>query len=407
MSLPVPCEGGKLLAMRLKNARLVMPDRIVAGSLDITEGRIARLHEEPARAVRVGKERMVVDLKGGFLAPGFIDLHVHGALGRDTMEASEAAFRVITQYHLAGGTTSMTLTTVSASQPAILAVLEAARPWQGRSLGGARLLGIHLEGPYLSSQKAGAHDPAQLRRPKAREWRRYLRYGGLITQMTVAPELPGALVLFRALKRNGSIISAGHSNATEAQLSQALEIGIQQATHTYNCMSTATKHGPYRVPGLLEVALAEPGICCELIADGCHVAPTLIRLLYRAKGGDGICLITDAIPGAGLPVGTVFRVGGPTAELAKVTPEAALLKDGSALSGSILTMIEAVRRAVGLGKIPLAEAVRMATLNPARQLNRAAEFGSLACGKRADLVWFDEQYRVRAVWMDGDLRFWR
>jgi N-acetylglucosamine-6-phosphate deacetylase len=381
----------------------------MAGSVEMNEGRIRRVKKGDGSAKAKGRRAesgAVVDLRGGYLAPGFIDLHVHGALGRDTMEATEDAFRVISQYHLSGGTTSFTPTTISAPTSAILAVLQAAQPWLDKSLGGARLVGIHLEGPFLSPHKAGAHDPGQLRPPQAHEWRQFLRFQGLVSQMTLAPELPGAGALMRALKKHGAIISGGHTNGTEPQLKLGLQAGLRQTTHTFNCMSTAVKEGPYRVAGMLELALAEPGICCELIADGCHVAPTLMRMLYRAKGPDGICLITDAIPGAGLPVGTVFRPGGPSGLAAKVTTEAALLVDGSALAGSTLTMIEAIRRAVQLAQIPLAEAVRMASLTPARQLNRAAELGSIETGKRADLVWFDTQFRVRAVWLDGDLRFW-
>jgi N-acetylglucosamine-6-phosphate deacetylase len=177
---------------------------------------------------------------------------------------------------------------------------------------------------------------------------------------------------------------------------------LNQATHTFNAMSTAAKRGPYRLAGMLEFALARPEICCELIADGVHVAPTLMRMLFNAKGRDGVCLITDATGGAGLEPGTRFVVGGVRA---RVTEDAALTEDGAALAGSTLTMIEAVRRAVQLGGAPLADAVRMASLNPARQLGRDGELGSIERGKRADLVWFDEQFQVRGVWLDGDIRF--
>jgi N-acetylglucosamine-6-phosphate deacetylase len=392
--------------MQINQAQLILPDRIGSGSLRIGEGRLAsvQLGVKRVRPRRGGGA--LTNLGGGYLAPGFIDLHIHGALGRDTMEASEDAFRVITAYHLTGGTTSLALTTVAASPESLLRVLACAKPWQNRSLGGARLLGIHVEGPFVAPEKAGAQDPKQIRRPWSTEWRRYLRFKRLVTQMTLAPELAGALPLIRALRRNGSIASAGHSQALEPELRRAIQAGLSQTTHTFNCMSVATKRGFRRVPGVLECALTEERITCELIADGCHVAPTLMKLLYRCKGQAGICLITDAIPGAGMPVGTRFHIGGANAPLARVTPQAALLADGSALAGSTLTMMEAVRRAVQLGDIPLVDAVRMATLTPARQLGREDELGSLRVGRRADLVWFDRQFRVRAVWLDGDLRFW-
>jgi N-acetylglucosamine-6-phosphate deacetylase len=341
-------------------------------------------------------------LRGGYLAPGFVDLHIHGAVGRDTMEASTDAFRAITEFHLRGGTTSIALTTVTAAEPDILRVLEAAKPLRNKSLGGARIVGIHIEGPFISPQKPGAQNPAQIRPPQAAEWSKYLRFGKLVTEMTVAPEIEGALPLIRALRKNGTIASGGHTNATEDELRPALAAGMNHSTHTFNAMSMAARRGPYRVAGMLEFALAHPEICCELIADGVHVAPTLMKMLFNAKGPDSVCLITDATGGAGLEPGTAFDVGGIAA---RVTEDAALVADGSALAGSTLTMIEAVRRAVQLAGAPVVDAVRMASLNPARQLGRERELGSIEAGKRADFVWFDQQFRVRGVWLDGDVRF--
>jgi N-acetylglucosamine-6-phosphate deacetylase len=392
--------------MQIVQAQLFLPDRLVAGSLRVQAGRIAAIRRGIGWKGCCWGNGEVVNLRGDYLVPGFIDLHVHGALGRDTMEASEAAFRTITEYHLTGGTTSLALTTVTATPESILKVLQAVKPWHNRSLGGSRIVGVHVEGPFLSPERSGAHDAAQIRRPRPAEWRRYLRFGSLVTQMTLAPEAPGALALIKALRRNGSIASAGHTSALEPEFKPAVEAGLNQVTHTFNCLSAATKQGPVRVPGVLECALVEQAVRCELIADGCHVAPTLMKLLYLAKGRDGICLITDAMAGAGMAPGTVYQAGGANAPMARVTRDTAVLADASGLAGSTLTMIEAVRRAVQLGGFPLVDAVRMASLNPARQLGRQQEFGSLETGKRADLVWVDRQFRVRAVWLDGELRFW-
>lgn len=382
--------------MRLSNAHVIRPDGIEQGSVTVREGRISRLERG---AVRSPGD---VDLRGGYLAPGSIDLHIHGAVGRDTMEATVDAFRTITEFHLRGGTTSITLTTVTAPKEEILRVLRAVTPLKERSAGGARIVGVHVEGPFISPKKPGAQNPSQIREPRAEEWREYLRHADVISEMTLAPEIRGALPLIRALRKNGIIASGGHTDVAEDDLQRALAAGLNQATHTFNAMSTATKRGPYRCAGMLEFALARPEICCELIADGVHVAPTLMKMLFNAKGRDGVCLITDATGGAGLKPGTRFEVGGVRA---RVTKDAALTEDGSALAGSTLTMIEAVRRAVQLGGASLADAVRMASLNPARQLGRERELGSIETGKRADLVWFDERFRVRGVWLDGDVRF--
>jgi N-acetylglucosamine-6-phosphate deacetylase len=387
------------VSMQFTNARLILPDEIVRRSLIVRGGRIAKI-------TRGGKNRArgadTLNLKGGYLAPGFIDLHVHGGVGHDTMEATTEAFQKITEFHLRGGTTSMTLTTVTAPEADILRVLAAVKPHYNRSLGGgARIVGVHIEGPFIALGKAGAQNPKFIRHPQPREWRKYLRYGRLVTEMTIAPENPGAFALIKALRKNGTIASGGHTDATEEHLLPALKAGLNQATHTINAMSTIVKRGPYRLAGMIEFTLAQPEIMAELIADGVHVPGLLMKMIFNAKGRDGVCIITDATLGAGLPPGTKFELFGIPA---RTTDQVAVLDDMTGLAGSTLTMIEGVRRAVQLGGAPLVDAVRMASLNPARQLGRAREFGSLAAGKRADLVWFDEKFRVRGVWVDGECK---
>jgi N-acetylglucosamine-6-phosphate deacetylase len=239
---------------------------------------------------------------------------------------------------------------VTASEPEILRVLEAARPLHDQSLGGSRIIGIHVEGPFISKEKSGAQNPKEIRPPREAEWKKYLCFGKLITEMTLAPESEGALRLISALKKNGSIVSGGHTNATEEHLRPALAAGLNHATHTFNCMSTATKRGPYRIAGMLEFALAHDEISCELIADGVHVAPTLMKMLFKAKGTRWRLSDHGCDGGAGLKPGTVFQAGSENSLGARVTESAALTEDGTALAGSTLTMIEAVRRAVQLGR---------------------------------------------------------
>lgn len=392
--------------MQFTNAQLILPDEIRRGSLTVRNGRIGRISGSAIPAARAMSGRGAIerlDLKGGYLAPGFIDLHVHGAMGADAMESTEQAFRTITEFHLRGGTTSITLTTVTAPEPDILRLLNAAKRFYDESIGaGARIVGVHIEGPFLARERAGAQNPQYIRRPEPREWRKYLRFGRLVTQMTVAPEIPGSLELIKALRRNGAIASAGHTDATEEELVPALAAGLNQSTHTFNAMSTITKRGPYRLAGMIEFAMAQDEIRAELIADGVHVPPILMRMLINAKGRDGVVIITDATCGAGLPAGTKFRLLGVDAQ---TTEQVAVMADGTGLAGSTLTMIEGVRRVHQLAGVPLVDAVRMATLNPARQLGRDDELGSLAVGKRADLVWFDEKFRVRGVWVDGERKF--
>ena len=385
--------------MEITNARLILPDAIERGSLHIRNGRIHKISKNTKSTTAKRGERL--DLRGGFLAPGFVDIHIHGALGRDTMEARLDAFREITEYHLQGGTTSLTLTTLSASQQDILKTLDAIVPIHNQSIGGARVVGVHVEGPFINKVRAGAQNPDYCRAPTAKEWGPILKYGSLITQMTLAPELPRANLLIKALRKNGSIASAGHTDATEKELFPALKAGLNQSTHTFNAMSGLVKKGPYRMAGMLEFALAEDEIVCELIADGQHVPPVLMRMLFNAKPRDQVVIITDATKGAGLKPGTKFEMYGIPARVTKTTAE---VVDGRGLAGSTLTMIRAVQTAVEQANVPLVDAVYMATHNPARQLGRDHEFGTLTTGKRADLVWFNNRYQVKGVWLDGEFR---
>jgi N-acetylglucosamine-6-phosphate deacetylase len=384
--------------VEITNARLILPGEIRRGSLSIRAGQIHTISSNPAPKTK-GES---INLRGGYLAPGFIDLHIHGALGRDTMEARLDAFRDITEFHLRGGTTSLTLTTLSASQEDILKTLDAIAPLRNQAIGGARIIGVHIEGPFISKVKVGAQNPKFVRNPTAKEWGPILKHGQLITQMTLAPELPRALGLIKALKKNGSIPSGGHTNADEKALVPALSAGLSQSTHTFNAMSSIFKRGAYRAAGMLEFALANDEIACELIADGEHVPPTCMRMLFNAKPRDKVILITDATKGAGLKPGTRFEIYGIKC---KVTPVTGLVANGQGLAGSTLTMMRAVQTVVEKSGVPLVDAVLAASLNPARQLGRDGELGSLESGKRADLVWFDNRYQVKAVWLDGELRF--
>lgn len=378
--------------MLYQNARLIFPDRITPGSLRVQEGKIAAVGEVQPHT---GEE--VFDCAGRYLAPGFIDLHIHGARRRDTMEASAEAFDVITRHHAKGGTTALALTTVVATSEDILRVLQAAQTYRNRTDGpGARVLGVHVEGPYFSPGRPGAHWPHLIRHPDPREYAAWLEHAEVITQMTVAPELPGAPELIAKLARSGIIASGGHSDAWDEEAAEGFRRGMRQVTHTYNCMSAQRRRGPYRVAGLLEFALSEPQIRCELIADGHHVSPTLMRALYRAKGREGIVLVTDAAGGAGLAEGEAYTLG---TLPAVVRGGVGVTADSKALASSACGMIDCIRNMVEMVGVPLVEAVQMATANPARALN--LEIGTLEEGAIADLVVFDDQYGVNRTTVGG------
>jgi N-acetylglucosamine-6-phosphate deacetylase len=377
----------------ISGVRLCRPDGSTElGGLRIDGDRIAEVGAEVSSAGGSGFE-------GGILAPGFIDLHVHGALGRDAMEATPEAFETICRYHASGGTTTLALTTVCASWRAIGEALDCTRAWRpesGRT--GARLAGMHVEGPYFSPERRGAHRAELLRVPEPDDIDHWVRYDDVITQITLAPELPGMRELIPALVAAGLRVSGGHSDAWDEDAQAAFAGGMRQVTHAFNCMSTARRRGPFRVAGLLEAALAHPEVVCEVIADGFHVSPTLLRMLWNAKGPEGVALITDATAGAGLARGAEFSLGDVQC---RVADGVAMTGDGGSLAGSTCRMIDGVRTLVEQAGVPLGDAVLAATATPARALGLEAECGALTPGLRADLVLFDADFRVLRTWVAG------
>ena len=383
--------------MIFTNARLIFPTEIRDGlELVAHEGKIMAIREQ---TLARGDE--VVDLAGNYLAPGFIDLHVHGALGRDSMEASAEAFRAICDFHARGGTTSLLLTTATAPLETLDGVLRAVRDCIGRRARGPRptgaIAGVHVEGPFISKAKCGAQREEFIQDPSPAGVQQLLEYADVIKRITIAPELVGALEAIENFHAHGISVSGGHSDAWDEDARAAFERGMRSVTHTFNCMSSARHRGVYRVAGLLEFALSEPQISCELIADGHHVSPTLMKMLYSSKGCGGICLVTDATPGAGLPDGSRFSLFGNDCI---VEAGVCLLADRSALAGSASQMIHLVRTMVRKVNVPLNEAIAMVTQNPARAISLDTK-GRLAVGADADLVVLSPELDVLRTFAAG------
>ncbi len=384
--------------MIFHNARLVFSDGIRDGlDLETHEGKITEIREQTC-----AREKDIVDLGGNYLAPGFIDLHLHGALGRDTMEASAEAFQTICDYHASGGTTSLLLTTAAAPMDRIVDVLNAvrdchqrrARRWRPT----AQIAGVHVEGPFISKAKCGAQRAEFIQDPSPAAVRQLLDHADLIKRVTIAPELPGALEAIENFDAHGISVSGGHSDAWDENAQAAFARGMRSVTHTFNCMSSARRRGIYRVGGLLEFALSEPHISCELIADGHHASATLMKMLYHAKGARGICLVTDATAGAGLPDGSRFSLFGRDCV---VENGACLLADRSALAGSASRMIDLVRMLVHAAEVPLHEVLAMATENPARAIGVETK-GRLTVGADADFVVLSQQLDVLRTFSGGE-----
>ena len=400
--------------MIFQNARLIFPDGIRDGLEVVVEnGKIAAIAEHghahakevdgsppglppsrPARLRRSAPAGFVLDLHGNYLAPGFIDLHVHGALGRDAMEASAEGFQAVCDYHASGGTTSLLLATATAPLDSIADVLSAIREC---CCSIKQIAGVHVEGPFISKAKCGAQRAEFIENPSRASVQQLLDYADVIKRITIAPELRGAFEAIKNFHTHGISVSGGHSNAWDEEAREGFARGMHSVTHTFNCMSSARRRGIYRVGGLLELALSEPRISCELIADGHHVSETLMKMLYRAKGPRGICLVTDATAGAGLPDKSQFSLFGRDCV---VEDGVCLLADHSALAGSASRMIDLVRTMVMKVNVPLHEAVMMATENPARAVGFEAK-GCLKVDADADLVVLSPELEVLRTFSGG------
>jgi N-acetylglucosamine-6-phosphate deacetylase len=377
--------------MILTNARLIFPDGIRDGlEVVAVEGKITAIREQTHP-----RGRDVVDLHGNYLAPGFVDLHVHGALGRDTMEASTHAFRAICDFHASGGTTSLLLTTATAPMDKLVEVLNAVCDCRCSI---KQVAGVHLEGPFISKAKCGAQRAEFIQDPSRAAVRQLLEHADVIERVTIAPELPGALEAIKNFHEHRISVSGGHSDAWDEDARASFDRGMHSVTHTFNCMSSARRRGVYRVGGLLEFALSEPEISCELIADGHHVSATLMKMLYRAKGAAGICLVTDATAGAGLPNGSLFSLFG---NECVVEGGVCLLADHSALAGSASRMIDLVRTMVTDVDVPLHEAIMMTAENPARAIGLETK-GRLAVGADGDFVVLSPDLEVVRTLVGGE-----
>jgi N-acetylglucosamine-6-phosphate deacetylase len=261
------------------------------------------------------------------------------------------------------------------------------------------VLGVHVEGPYFCPAQAGAQDPANIRNPNDGTPGRLLAYHDIIKIMTFAPELPGALALTARLAQLGIVPAAGHSCAKEEHVRAAIEAGLRHIIHIWSAQSTTVREGPWRKPGLLEVSLVYDGLTVEMICDNKHLPPTLMKLAYKCIGPDRLCAISDATSGAGLPEGSRFRMGQLEYE---VHEGVGMLLDRTAFAGSTTLLNQMIPILTDVVGVPLVEAVRMASLTPARVIGLADRKGSLEAGKDADLAIFNPDFTAWRVMIRGE-----
>lgn len=382
------------------NGRLVGPDRVVGDGFVVVEG--AKIsYAGPRRAEDVPD----VDAKGGWICPGFIDVHVHGGGGADAMDGDLAALETMARSHARHGTTGMLATTMTGPHSELVRAARVVGEAAARGPdGGARILGLHLEGPYVNPRRAGAQNPAHMRPVVVAELDElYEAAAGFWRLITLAPELPGGLEAIRHLTAKGVKVSLGHTEADYGTAMRAKAAGAVSVTHTFNAMNGLH----HREPGLLGAALGDEHFWAELIADGLHVHPAVMALAYKLKGPAKLVLVTDSMRAQGLGDGR-YMLGDLSVVVGR--GEARLASDDGepgALAGSVLTMDVAVRTMVQRAGVPVPDAVRMASSNPAALLGLQESKGSLTKGKDADIAVLDADLGAVMTAVEGRIVYQR
>jgi N-acetylglucosamine-6-phosphate deacetylase len=377
----------------IKNGTIFTPFRAIKrGVIVINNGKIVAIGRK--EDVRIPTNAIEIDASGKIVAPGFIDLHTNGARGYNVIDGSYEAIKAMAKFAIEHGTTAFIPTTVTAPQKIIVAAASSVKEATIKGTGGAQVLGVHLEGPYINFEMRGAQNPDYIRKPSMRELEQVLNASGNnVKIVTIAPEIDGGLEFIKELKKRNIVVSVGHSNATYDEIVSAIRAGLSYASHTFNGMERLH----HREPGVIGAVLTRDEITAEVIADGIHVHPAAIKILVRAKGRDKVVLVTDNIGAAGMPDG-VYTLSG----LEVIVKNGICrLRDGT-LAGSTLTMDVAVKNMVELVELPLKDALIMATANPARVIGIDNK-GCLETDKDADIVILNKHLGIYMTIVQGNI----
>ncbi|MCB2293064.1 N-acetylglucosamine-6-phosphate deacetylase [Clostridium algoriphilum] len=376
------------------NGKLIMKDRIIHEHVIIFDSKIIGIidNDNFAEYKKECKEEIqVIDAKGNYVSPGFIDIHIHGSGGYDTMDATEQALRVISSTIAANGVTAYLPTTMTMDTDNIYRALDAVRGAMSIEIKGAKILGVHMEGPFINEKYKGAQKADNIIKPNYNIIKDYL---DIIKMITLAPEKDENHSFIKKVKNNSKItLSVGHSDASYEETLKAIEDGITHATHAFNAMTPLN----HRKPGVVG-AIFTSDITCELIADLIHIHPAIYNILINAVHKDKMVLITDSMR-AGCMRSGMYELGG---QKVIVKDGAAKLQDGT-LAGSVLTLNKAVLNMLNNSDLEIYEAVAMATLNPAKVINIDNKKGILEVGNDSDIIIFNDNIDVFTTIVEGKI----
>ena len=387
------------MATIIQNAVVLTPFRKVFGSVVVEGSSIAQVLPGENAPIQGGD--LLIDAGGRYLSPGFIDLHTHGAGGCDFMDGSIEAIVTACRTHMLHGTTALLPTTLSSRDEELFENLANIDGSAGIKEDMPEILGVHLEGPYFSPAQNAAQDRRYIKEPVREEYERIYANCPSIRIWSVAPELPGAREMGRWMRANGIIGSIGHSDAVYEDVESAVENGYSMITHFFNGMSRLTRRDAKMYLGVAESGLCFDDLTVEIIADGCHLPPSLLKLIYKVKGPDRICLVTDSMRAAGTDVSESTLGSLKNGQRVVIENGVAYMPGKTSFGGSVATADRLVRTMYRLADVPLTEAVKMMTATPARVLGVNDRIGSVAPGMDADLLLFDEEISVSLVMTKG------